>query len=81
MKTRDNTVERRKSQLRAEIEKLGRGGFSKVASDLNVSKGALWKFLNTDYIPTSKAILRKLGLPEPTIIFQKRNKEGQYESF
>ena len=80
-KTVQNYIQRRKAQLRAEIKDLGRGGFSKVSRDLNVSKGALWKFLRTDKVPTSIELLRKLGLPEPIIIYRTRNPKGQFESF
>ena len=74
-------IQRRKAQLLAKIEDLGRGGFNKVSRDLNVSKGALWKFINTDYVPTGVELLRKLGLPEPIIIYRTRNPRGQFESY
>lgn len=80
-KTVQNSIQRRKAQLLAEIDDLGRGGFSKVSRDLNVSKGALWKFLNTDHVPTGVELLRKLGLPEPIIIYRTRNPRGQFESY
>ena len=80
-KTIQNYIQRRKAQLLAEIEDLGRGGFSKVSRDLNVSKGALWKFLRTDKVPKSVELIRKLGLPEPIVIYRTRNPKGQFESF
>lgn len=76
-----NIIQRRKAQLLAEIESFGKGGFSRVSRDLNVSKGALWKFINTDYVPTGIELLRKLGLPEPIVIYRTRNPRGQFESY
>ena len=74
-------IQRKRNALIAEIEELGKGGFSKVARDLDISKGALWKFLKTDYVPTGVELLKKLGIPVPIITYRTRNAMGQFESY
>lgn len=55
------------------------GGYQKLADELDVSKGALWKFIhNKDYIPTSAVLRRKLGIPEPELIEQYRDAFGRF---
>jgi len=44
----------------------------------DISKGALWKFINTDYVPTSSIIRRKLGIPKLELISQYRNPLGRF---
>ena len=58
--------------------RLGAGGYQKLADELNVSKGALWKFVNTDYVPTGIVLRRKLGIPEPELIEQYRDPLGRF---
>jgi len=58
--------------------RLGSGGYQKLADELDVSKGALWKFINTDYVPTSIVLRRKLGIPEPELIEQYRDPLGRF---
>ncbi len=74
-----HVIKRRKKELGAEIKKRGRGGFSQLTKELDISKGALWKFVNTDYIPTSPILLRKLTLPEPIVIYRMRNPDGTFK--
>ena len=74
-------IKRRKSELEADIENNGRGRFSQIATERDISKGALWKFIYTDYIPTSLELLRKLNIPEPILIYRTRNARGQFESY
>lgn len=65
--------------LRQDLKaKLGAGGYQKLASELDVSKGALWKFINTDYIPASDVLRRKLGIKEPELIEQYRDELGRF---
>jgi len=54
------------------------GGYQKLADELDVSKGALWKFIKTDYIPTNIVLRRKLGIPEPELIEQYRDPLGRF---
>lgn len=55
------------------------GGYQKLADELDVSKGALWKFINNkDYIPTGALLRRKLGIPEPELIEQYRDPLGRF---
>ena len=54
------------------------GGYQKLADELDVSKGALWKFINTDYVPTGIVLRRKLGIPEPELIEQYRDPLGRF---
>lgn len=62
------------------MKERGIGGFSQICRELEISKGALWKFIYTDYIPTGLELLRKLGIPEPIIIYRTRNPKGQFEA-
>ena len=68
-----------KAQLREFTGKLQDKTYDELAVELDVSKGALWKFIHTDYVPTSSIIRRKLGIPEPEFISQYRNPQGQFE--
>ena len=68
----------RKNELGARIKE---STYGKLSTELGISKGVLWKFINTDYIPTSIELKRKLGLPEPIIIYRTRNPKGQFESY
>jgi len=66
--------------LRAEI----RGGntYGKIATQLKISKGVLWKFLNRDYSPKNPVIRKRLGLERGTdIIIQSvhRNRKGRFD--
>lgn len=66
--------------LRAEI----RGGntYGKIAAQLKISKGVLWKFLNRDYSPRNPVIRKRLGLEQGTdVIIQtvRRNGKGRFE--
>jgi hypothetical protein len=70
-----DTVDLLRHDLKA---KLGAGGYQKLANDLDVSKGALWKFINTDYVPTNALLRRKLGIKEPELIEQYRNEKGRF---
>lgn len=53
--------------------------YHKVADELEISSGALWKFLNTDYVPTSNRIRHALGLPEMIVSFRYRDELGQFK--
>ena len=73
-------VVRVRDSLRAEI----RGGntYGKIAAQLKISKGVLWKFLNKDYSPKNPVIRKRLGLEQGTdIIIQavRRNGKGRFE--
>ena len=72
-------IKQRKIELEADVEKRGFGGFSQICREREISKGALWKFIYTDYIPTSLELLRKLDIPQPIIIYRTRNPKGQFE--
>lgn len=52
--------------------------YDQLAVELDVSKGALWKFINKDYVPDDIVICRKLGIPQPELIEQYRNDLGQF---
>ena len=61
-----------------------RGGntYGKIAAQLKISKGVLWKFLNRDYIPKNPVIRKRLGLERGTdIIIQSvhRNRKGRFD--
>ena len=68
-----------KAKLRDFTEDPQDKTYDELAVDLDVSKGALWKFIHTDYVPTSSVIRRKFGIPEPEYISQYRNPLGQFE--
>lgn len=52
--------------------------YGELASEMSVSKGALWKFLNTDYVPSGNELRRKLGLPEIIQHSAIRNDRGRF---
>ena len=61
-----------------------RGGntYGKIAAQLKISKGVLWKFLNRDYSPKNPVIRKRLGLERGTdIIIQSvhRNRKGRFD--
>ena len=68
--TVSDTIDMLRDDLKA---RLAPGGYQKLADELDVSKGALWKFIKTDYIPTNDILRRKLGIPEPELIEQYRD--------
>ena len=74
-------IKRRKAELKADVQKRGDGGFSQITRERDISKGALWKFIYTDYVPTGVELLRKLDLPMPIITYRTRNALGQFESY
>lgn len=53
--------------------------YDDLAVELGISKGVLWKFLNTDYIPDNLAIRNRLGIVEPELIQQYRNELGRFQ--
>jgi hypothetical protein len=61
--------------------------YEAAAERLGMSKGALWKFLNTSYVPgipieeikSSNRIRRSLGLPEMIVSFRYRDELGQFK--
>ncbi len=60
-------------------EKIDQGTtYAALSDELNVSKGALWKFINTDYLPTSPTIRHRLGLPELIVQSIVRGKDGRF---
>lgn len=60
-------------------DRLGRKTYSSLAAELGVSKGALWKFVNTEYVPTNPEIREKLDLPELIVVAVRRDKaSGRY---
>lgn len=61
------------------LHKAKRLGYGPLADELGVSKGVLWKFCNTDYIPMDPEIRRKLNISEPEFIPQYRNPLGRFE--
>jgi hypothetical protein len=62
-------------------EKIVQGAtYATLSDELKVSKGALWKFINTDYIPTSPTIRHRLGLPELIVQVVVRGKDGRFAS-
>lgn len=70
------------AQIRGELLDRVKGeesSYHKVADDLKISKGALWKFINTDYVPTSNRIRHALGLPEMIVSFRYRDELGQFK--
>lgn len=71
-------IKRRKIEISKRVRK---STYGKIADKLDVSKGLLWKFVNTDYVPTSPELLRKLDLPEPILIYRTRNPQGQFEPY
>lgn len=55
------TIKNRREALQA---KIANGmSYTDLARELGISKGALWKFLNDDYVPTSTDLRRALGIP------------------
>jgi len=56
--------------LKAELE---RKTYDSLAGELGVSKGALWKFVKTDYVPVNPELRKRLGLPELVIVPVKRD--------
>jgi len=61
-------------------ERISKGKtYDQLASELKVSKGVLWKFLNTDYIPTDAVIRSRLGLPTPIIQWRTRDEKGRLQ--
>lgn len=61
-------------------ERISKGKtYDQMAHELKISKGVLWKFLNTDYIPTDSVIRSRLHIPAPIIQWRTRNEKGQLE--
>ncbi len=52
--------------------------YDQLAVELGISKGALWKFVNTDYVPDDLGIRTRLGIEEPELIKQYRNDLGRF---
>ena len=71
----DSTIDTVKISLRRELEQKTYG---ELASRLGISKGALWKFVNTAYIPTDPLLRRKLGMPELMVVPYFRNSKGRF---
>jgi hypothetical protein len=49
-----------------------------VSKKLRVSKGALWKFINTAYVPSDPRLYHALGLGELMTIIVRRDKTGRF---
>lgn len=72
----------RKQVLSSELKSKGKSGektYDQLADELGITKGVLWKFLNTKYIPTDPVIRSRLHLPAPIIQWRTRNEKGQLE--
>ena len=52
-----------------------------VADKFGVPKIIVWRIANDGYEPKKNSVRRALGLSEITIVKQKRNAKGRYESF
>lgn len=74
----ENAAIARRLILSSERKSKGKT-YDQMADGLGVTKGALWKFLNTDYIPTNPVIRSRLGIPAPIVQWRTRNKKGQFE--
>ena len=70
-------IQARRDSLKKELVSYS---YHKLAKRLGVSAGALWKFMNTDYVPTGNDLRRKLGIPELLTQAVIRNKKGQFAS-
>ena len=70
-----NIIQRKKDELARIITDTTYG---QLARDLDISKGALWKFINTDYIPTSPEIRLRFGIPNPIIVWPTRDPKGRF---
>lgn len=52
-----------------------------VADEFGVPKIIVWRIAKDEYEPKKNSVRRALGLSEITIVKQRRNAKGQYESF
>lgn len=73
-----NAVTDRKQVLSSERDSRGKT-YDQMADELGVTKGVLWKFLNTNYIPTDPVIRARLNIPAPVVQWRTRNRKGQFE--
>jgi len=73
----DRAVKRARHDLQ---ERLNRPGmtYGRLAADLDVNKGVLWKFLNSRYIPTDPELRRRIGIAVPITQFVVRDDLGRF---
>ncbi len=57
------------------------GTWQAVADEFGVPKIIVWRIAKDGYEPQKNEVRRALGLSEITIVKQRRNAKGQYESF
>lgn len=74
----ENAASTRRDVLSSERNSKGKT-YDQMAEELCVSKGVLWKFLNTNYVPTNPTIRHRLGIPQPIISYRTRNPKGQFD--
>lgn len=51
--------------------------YGKLAGELGVNKGTLWKVVNTDYVPKDAALREKFGFPESVSVDIGRTEDGE----
>jgi hypothetical protein len=73
--THDAKIDSRRASLRRRVEA---SSYSAVCQKIGVSKGALWKFIHTRYVPTDPTLYHALGLGELVTVIVRRDRAGRF---